>query len=642
MQWDESVRDSLLRVLPYVLWLLLALTTSILVGVVREPLSRVLREAREQLNTLRRRLLTRSAIVFGRKTYRFWLRRQYESSRTVAGSLDHLAEVLPHVGRKSLARVVALQAELRKQLGFLNGLELRISDPSDQSAGTATGPSVRGSWWRLLVVALIAGLTGAANSFLLNEFFQGVLTADPLFPSALPEFRVSHVFAILIFMMEVAIGFSLHHFAEEREDDSPARKLLAFAPWMVLVGLVCLEGWAYALLSYQIDIPERLNLSPASGLYTFARYFLAVFGAGLTLLLASLGYLLGREFERLQAGSAARHREQLLRLGRSFAQDPDQVSRTERALERLRVAVQNFHLDLVHQFKREIDSASRSDTLASTIQDAIAESLDSTRQMGSLLARLDRIQAQVYRPVRTRAQAAADMGLMTASLGLLVAVSWVSVEYLAAFVRSAQRDRPSGEVFALVSGLVLTGFTLATGNLAGQSVSATRYASGTRLLLPSSSGRRLLQALALVFFAAAAGGLATVAIANHTLGPSMPLNFLFGLLHAGLLVVLGAMADAAVISTLHLLQLSGLYVYRGVASLGGILLGLARMLLAVLDWAVRVIAVFGQLVVRPRPPIRFQAVDVSTATVLPPERRSPGRRYTDRAYPAHVVRGNHG
>jgi hypothetical protein len=66
------------------------------------------------------------------------------------------------------------------------------------------------------------------------------------------------------------------------------------------------------------------------------------------------------------------------------------------------------------------------------------------------------------------------------------------------------------------------------------------------------------------------------------------------------------------------------------------------MLLAVLDWAIRVIAVFGQLVVRPRPSIRFHAVDVSTATVLPPERRSPGRRYTDRAYPAHAVRGNHG
>lgn len=638
MQWDESVRDSLQRVLPYILWVFLALATSILVAVIREPLSRVLREAREQLNAVRRRLLTRSAIAFGRKTRRFWLLRQFESARTVAGSLDHLAEVLPHVGRKSLERVIALQADLGKQLGILNGLGLCLPEPAGEPPSRPpTVPLVQGSWWRLLVLALIAGIIGAANSFLLNEFFQGVLTADALFPTAFPDFRVSHVFAILIFMMEVAIGFALHHFAEERDDESPARKLLAFAPWLVLVGLVCLEGWAYALLSYQIDIPERLNLSPANGLYTFARYFLAVFGAGLTLMLASLGYLLGKEFERLQAGTAARHRDQRLMLS---SQDADQMGRAEQALNRLRLAAQNFQLDLVHQFKREVEATSRSDTLAAVIQDAIKETLESAGRVVGELAWLDRVHGRDYRPVRTRAQAVADMGLLTASFGLLVAVSWVSVEYLAAFVRSVQRDRPSGEVFALVSGVVLTGFTLSAGSLAGQSLSATRYASGTRLLLPSSSGRRLLEILAVVFLLAAAGGLAAIAIANHTLGPSMPLNFLFGLLHSSLLVVLGAMADAAVISTLHLLQLAGLHLYRGIASLGALLLWLARMLLAVLDWTIRVIAVFGQLVVRPRPQVRFGAVEVSRTTVLPPELRTPGRRYTDKAY-ARAIRGKH-
>ena len=34
-----------------------------------------------------------------------------------------------------------------------------------------------------------AVLTGAANSFLLNEFFQGVITTDPLFPSAFPDLQ---------------------------------------------------------------------------------------------------------------------------------------------------------------------------------------------------------------------------------------------------------------------------------------------------------------------------------------------------------------------------------------------------------------------------------------------------------------------
>ena len=52
MSWAESIRDSLQRIAPYVLWVVLALGTSILVAFIRDPLSRLLREAREQLRAL--------------------------------------------------------------------------------------------------------------------------------------------------------------------------------------------------------------------------------------------------------------------------------------------------------------------------------------------------------------------------------------------------------------------------------------------------------------------------------------------------------------------------------------------------------------------------------------------------------------
>jgi hypothetical protein len=641
MPWDESIRDSLHRAAPYVLWVVLALATSILVAVIRDPLSRVLREAREQLKTLRSRLLTRSAIALGRKAHRFWLARQREPARTVAGALERLDEALPNVGKKSLGRVTTLQADLRKQLVALEAVTLR---PPSSGAAPAEGPSSRpaaeGSWWKLLLLALIAGLTGAANSFLLNEFFQGVLTADPLFPSAFPDLHVSHIFAVLIFMMEVAIGFALHHFAEDPDDDSAARRLLAVAPWLVLAGLVCLEGWAYALLSYQIDIPERLNLSPDSGLYTFARYFLALFGAGLTLLLASLGYLLGKEFERLHAGSEARLQErQLKRYGWAISGGADQVERTERALLRLRVAVQSFHLDLVHQFKREVDSTSSSDHLTAAVGDALVEALDLARQADSALERgTDRTRARERRPVRTRAQALSDMCLFTVAFASLVVASWVSVEYVAAFVRSVQGGRPAADLFALASGVVLTGFALAAGYVAGHALSDPRYGSGDRILPPSSNGRRLLRVAAVVLPLTAGAGLVAIALANRTLGPSAPLNLLFGLLHAGLLTILGAGADAALVYTLHLLQLVGMYLERGMVSVGALVLWMLKAILAVLDWVIRLVAVFGQLVVRPRPAVRFGVVEVSGGTHLPPELRTPARRFTDKAYQP-AVRG---
>ena len=383
MQWDESLRDSLQPAGPYVIWVGMALATSILVAVIREPLSRVLREAQDQLRALRSRLLSRSTIALGRKSRRFWLSRQYEPARTVAGALDRLAKALPLVGRQSLAQLTTLEADLRKQLGILEALGLRPPSPRPEPTDdTPTTSTARGSWGKLLLLAGIAGLTGAANSFLLNEFFQGVITSDALFPSAFPDFHFSHVFAVLIFMMEVAIGFALHHFAENQEDGTAARKLLALAPWVVLVGLVCLEGWAYALLSYQIDIPERLNLSPNSGLYTFARYFLALFGAGLTLLLASLGYLLGKEVDLLHTGREARRQERLLnQYGWVISGGPDQVERTVRVLSSLRTAAQSFQLDLVHQFKRETDATSSSQNLQAAVRDALAEILDSGRQV---------------------------------------------------------------------------------------------------------------------------------------------------------------------------------------------------------------------------------------------------------------------
>jgi hypothetical protein len=118
------------------------------------------------------------------------------------------------------------------------------------------------------------------------------------------------------------------------------------------------------------------------------------------------------------------------------------------------------------------------------------------------------------------------------------------------------------------------------------------------------------------------------------------LNLLFGLLHAGILTTLGAGADAAIVNTFHVLQLVGLYLARGMVSAGALVLWLARAILAVLDWAVRLAAVFGQLLVRPRPAVRFGVAEVSRGSSLPRELRSPARRFTDKAYKP-LVRGKH-
>jgi hypothetical protein len=147
--------------------------------------------------------------------------------------------------------------------------------------------------------------------------------------------------------------------------------------------------------------------------------------------------------------------------------------------------------------------------------------------------------------------------------------------------------------------------------------------------------------MAVVFLLTASAALVAVAVANRTLSSAAPLNVLFGILHAGILAMLGAGADAGLVNTVHVLQLIELYLRRGIASVGALVLWVIRAVLAVLDWLIRLIAVFGQLVVRPRPPVRLGVVEVSRGTKLPRELRSPARRFTDKIY-TPVVRGDRG
>src|SRR3954447_15987170 len=160
MHWDAILRDSLRPAAPYVVWLGLALATSILVAIIREPLTRALREARQQIDLLRLRFLARSTISLGRRARRFWLLREYEPARTVAASLDRLADALPLVGKRSLRRVIDLEKQLRCQIASLE--KLGFEAPADLTADfseQSSHPRATGSWWKLLTLLFISGLT---------------------------------------------------------------------------------------------------------------------------------------------------------------------------------------------------------------------------------------------------------------------------------------------------------------------------------------------------------------------------------------------------------------------------------------------------------------------------------------------------
>jgi hypothetical protein len=303
------------------------------------------------------------------------------------------------------------------------------------------------------------------------------------------------------------------------------------------------------------------------------------------------------------------------------------VERTERALERLHAGIASFHLNLVQQFKREVDPAGSSDELLAAIRDAMNSILESSSRVGGTLARsLGGLDPGRRLPLRSRAQAVGDITLSSAALLSLGAVSWLSERYLAAFTRAVQGERQSAELLGLLSGVLMTG----VGVSAGYVVTHARRSS------------RPLRLLAVALVIVATGTLTAVAITNHTLGSWLPLNALFGLLHTGSLVLLGAVAGSAAAGGLQLLQLAGMSAERWIVRLVAFGLWSLQALAAMIEWVIRLVAVFGQLVVRPRPPVQVGVAEVTPGRRrLPRELLSPARRFTDKPYTA-VVREKNG
>jgi hypothetical protein len=341
-----------------------------------------------------------------------------------------------------------------------------------------------------------------------------------------------------------------------------------------------------------------LGLAATSGLYSFARYFLALFGAGLTLLLASLGYLLGKEVERLQSGSETRRRNRVARRhGWAAVAALQQIERTERALERLHAAVAGFQLNLVQQFRREIDPAGNSDELMGAIREAMTAVLESPRRVGGALGReLDWRRVKAPLALRTRAQIVSDLSLSFLALVSLATLSWLTEQYVATLASAAGSDRHSPELLAALSGVLLTGFGLSGGYVAAHAWRGRR---------------RLLQLLAIVLFLGSAAALTGVALTALPLGPWTPLNASFGFLHAGGLALLGGAAESALVGSLQLLQLTSLCLERWLVRAVAAVLWLIQAVTALLEWLIRLISVFGQLVVRPRPPVLVGVAEVS-------------------------------
>ncbi len=586
---------------------LLLLLGAILVGLVvaallQEQLSELLQGAARTLTTIALRLRFRTAAWVSRRMRRFWLARQYEPVRSITSAIDRLIKALPHTGSAERIAATRLRDSVVAQLQRLKTLGIQAQHDADPPAARTPSPDPPPSPTLLYVGVLIvlAVLVGAANSFLLKEFFQGFFPQRPVFPIALPDFQLAHVFALLIAVIELATGVALHHFASEEKAEANfnfTSRVLRLAPWIALAALVTLEAFAYSLLSAQIDLPRLLKIDAASGMYDLAKYFLAGLGIAMTMMLTALGHAISSTFARRKVARDAVERvNRRHTLAEALLESKEQLKAATDTLAELQLASATFEERGIGSFTLAFPSVTAARDLGGLVLGHVALVLGSAATIDGAVERLRLLTTTAERaPVRTRAQVIADLAVYSLGGVLLAAVAASTIVYLGGAVDRTAQQGSLTSYSGLVTASIVLGVLIASGFYMREMLNGARHATIGGELTRTDLSRRVGTTAVVSLVLIASAVLAGIAIRSAALGSSVALNLAFGLFHAAALTFLGSAIDSELVAIWHVTSL----ILPRLALLAiwvlVILLLVVAGVLRVFDWTLRVVAVFGAL-----------------------------------------------
>ena len=581
--WDSFTLFASRSLVPALL-VLAALLASVLLSFFVPRLLELTKETRLSLQTLRQRVRSDANGLVAAREQAFWIARRSEPRRPLVAELKLLNGNLSSLGQKGLQRLRALDASVAKHITALAGLGFRAPDAGSYDLNELRTAARHRVHTRALLFGLIgvAVAIGAINSLLLNEFFQGVLPSVFLFPNLFPDFQLSHLVAVLVFVAEVAIGFVLHMMYREEDDVSRTKRFFALGVWMALVGMLALETGAYALLSGLVRLPERLGLDPTSPFFSLARYFLAFFGLGISLLLAGLGYLIGREYERQKAAREEAEALDVLKGYADAAQSVDaRVGQVKNDLQSLKDAAREMPKSVVASFKEAIGSSKDAETVMAVVQQHL-EKLDDVNER-------DRITM-----VRTQGQAIRDLAVLSAIFGGLVLAILSTSTYLAGFLGG----RGVSAVGASTVGIVVPTFLASLGYLCRHYYAGGRYSSLSDTVSLSSGGGSVILALCVLGIVAGMVLLSSIASDLQLLGASPVANIFFGVFLSTGLALLGSVADIALMSFLQVVYVGLLWTVRALAVVAWLALWIVDSVLATASFVVRLLAIPGDVLRR--------------------------------------------
>jgi hypothetical protein len=463
-----------------------------------------------------------------------------------------------------------------------------------------------GSLAAIIFAILIAVIFGAVNSFLLSVFFTETLPAYRLLPYPLPDLQAAHVLAILFFVLEVAIGWSIYRNSVRAErTDGVARRAtgthLVFAaiPWAMLVALLIVETIAYAVLSVRINIPQFLGLTEGSAFYGIARYFLAIFGFCITGLLAYLGHAIAESIDEYRRARVERAIVRALERGQKSSLE--HAERMRETTDRIREAAASMPEQIATDFRDAVGPAAQAATLPDLVRNAIVVATAASEPSNSVAIVPYGTELPRFPAVRTRTQVVADLFVHTLLLGALGALAVLTALEVYEYV--ATLSLPIGPGLAWATAVGVAAAIVMLGLAARSALRSLRFASPAAQAVPEPRGRAVFGWVTVALLAVTAALLAMLAGRVGVLGDSPVLNALLGLFQAGALIGLASFLDAGLIAIASLVYLAAL----GLGRLGALLVILLALVAAGLTYVfgvlLRILAVPGDVLRARRPPV---------------------------------------
>jgi hypothetical protein len=157
------------------------------------------------------------------------------------------------------------------------------------------------AWITFCTGAVFGALLIVLNSFLLNEFFKGIIQVHV---SGIP---VSMLITVALSLVEFGAGFWLYSSQRRQQLSGDVLAVIgSFLPLGVILGLIGLEFFFYALVAAEIDVEVLRPLFSPDPVPRWARMLFGLIGPVIVLVLAYAGHEFIDGLHRIRHSRAAR------------------------------------------------------------------------------------------------------------------------------------------------------------------------------------------------------------------------------------------------------------------------------------------------------------------------------------------------